>query len=96
MIVGSAGVLVIFLIGYLFGSRPKPNVSTVRPTAQNEAVRRISDPTEELWLRKLLEITRGNKGAVERGVMATRRRHPRASRAEAMEMLYHDYLRDRS
>lgn len=49
-----------------------------------------------MWEQRLMSMTLGNRGAIERGVTAKRRQHPRASRAELLEMVYEDYLRDRS
>lgn len=50
---------------------------------------------EQVWQRRLLLLTRGDAGAIERGVTARRRKFPRATRAELLEMLHDDYLRDR-
>lgn len=65
--------------------------STFRPPA-----RRVMKPEEEVWFRRLMSLTLGNRGAIERGVTAKRRKFPRASRAELLEMVHDEYLRDRS
>lgn len=65
--------------------------STFRPPA-----RRMMKTEEEVWLRKLMTVTLGNRGAIERGVTAKRRKFPRATRAELLEMVHDEYLRDRS
>ncbi|MBZ9714192.1 hypothetical protein [Deinococcus multiflagellatus] len=51
---------------------------------------------EAVWERKLLSMTLGNRGAIERGLTAKRRQHPGASRAELLRRLHDDYVRDRS
>jgi len=58
--------------------------------------RRVTKTGEDIWLRKLMTLTLGNWGAIERGVTAKRRRFPRATRAELLEMVHDEYLRDRS
>ncbi|GGK98719.1 hypothetical protein [Deinococcus radiotolerans] len=45
---------------------------------------------------ELLRLTRGNRGAIERGVTAQRRQHPQASRAELLRRVRDEYVRDRS
>lgn len=45
---------------------------------------------------ELLRLTRGNRGAIERGVTAQRRRHPDASRADLLRRVRDEYLRDRT
>ena len=93
MIVAGIGVLIM----YLFGSRPKP-VAAPRPVLQPQSrPNRLMPSGDEATLtRKLMTITRGNKGATERSVTARKRKHLRASRVELLELLYHDDLRDRS
>ncbi|MBB6017314.1 hypothetical protein ACFP9V_06795 [Deinococcus radiopugnans] len=39
-------------------------------------------------------MTRNNRGAIERGVTAKRRNFPHASRAELLERVHTDYMRD--
>lgn len=58
--------------------------------------RRMMKTEEEVWLGKLMTLTLGNRGAIERGVTAKRRKFPRATRAELLEMVHDEYLRDRS
>ncbi|WP_119675238.1 hypothetical protein [Deinococcus sp. RM] len=58
---------------------------------------RDSGPRAERALEEeLLRLTRGNRGAIERGVTAQRRRDPQASRAELLRRVRDEYLRDRS
>ncbi|GGN39522.1 hypothetical protein [Deinococcus daejeonensis] len=58
---------------------------------------RGSGPRAERALEEeLLRLTRGNRGAIERGVTAQRRRHPDASRADLLRRVRDEYLRDRS
>lgn len=45
-------------------------------------------------MQKLLTVTRNNRGAIERGVTAKRRKFPQASRAELLERVHTDYMRD--
>ncbi|MPY67101.1 hypothetical protein F8S09_10420 [Deinococcus sp. SDU3-2] len=56
--------------------------------------RRMMKTDEEVWLRRLLTLTRGNRGAIERAVTAKRRKFPRATRAELLEMIHDEYRRD--
>ena len=51
---------------------------------------------ERYWEQKVLDQTRGNRGAMERAVTARRRKHPRASRAALLEMVHDEYVRDRN
>lgn len=58
---------------------------------------RGSGPRAERALEEeLLRLTRGNRGAIERGVTAQRRRHPDASRADLLRRVRDEYLRDRT
>lgn len=50
---------------------------------------------EAQWEERVLLLTRGNRGAMERAVTAKRKRFPNATRAELLKMVYEDYLRDR-
>lgn len=56
---------------------------------------RSGQAAERHWMTKLMDITRGNTGAIERSVTAKRRRFPQATRAELLERVYDDYRRDR-
>ncbi|MEW6420134.1 MAG: hypothetical protein AB1511_00200 [Deinococcota bacterium] len=51
---------------------------------------------ERDWEEKILRQTRGNRGALERALTARRRKYPHASRAELLEMIHDEYVRDRS
>ena len=67
-------------------STPEPRIPVKPIPTQGE---------EQLWREKLLTITRGNVGAIERGVAAKRQRFPQLSDAELLKLLYEEYLRDR-
>ncbi|KEF34052.1 hypothetical protein RDMS_09330 [Deinococcus sp. RL] len=56
--------------------------------------RRMVKTGEDVWLRRLMTVTRGDRGAIERAVTAKRRKFPRAPRAELLEMVYDEYRRD--
>ncbi|MDL2343305.1 hypothetical protein QOL99_03975 [Deinococcus sp. MIMF12] len=65
-----------------------------RPGGFRPPPRRTMKTDEEVWLRRLMTLTRGNRGAVERAVTAKRRTFPRATRAELLEMIHDEYRRD--
>lgn len=67
-------------------STPEPRIPVKPIPTQGE---------EQLWREKLLTITRGNVGAIERGVAAKRQRFPQLPEAELLKLLYEEYLRDR-
>lgn len=79
--------LVLLWVGALFSTRGRASVGRKR--------RRLGQGAEEFWMEQLLLITRGNRGAIERGVAARRARHPDAPRAELLRMLHDEYIRDR-
>lgn len=82
-------MLALGLVVFLLLSRPK----STSPKVQQRA---LGNGQEKVLEQKLLSMTLGNRGAIERGVTAKRRQHPRASRAELLEMVYDDYVKDRS
>lgn len=47
-----------------------------------------------LLTRRLMTVTRGNRGATKRAVTAKRRQFPRATRAELLEMVDDESRRD--
>ena len=101
--VTTVSLLTGLIIGYILGRNSLhtgKTASTVALTTRHPPVpdRRSSAnrPREAVLMEKLMTITRGNQGAIERGVTAKRRAHPRANRAELLDLLYHEYLKDRS
>lgn len=50
---------------------------------------------EAHWEERVLALTRGNRGAMERAVTARRKKFPLASRTELLKMVHDEYLRDR-
>lgn len=84
-------VLALGLVVFLLLSRPEGKSTS--PKVQQRA---LGNGQEKVLEQKLLSMTLGNRGAIERGVTAKRRQHPRASRAELLEMVYDDYVKDRS
>lgn len=50
---------------------------------------------EAQWEDRVLRLTRGNRGAMERAVTARRRRFPQATRLELLKMVHDEYVRDR-
>ena len=79
--------LVLLWAGVLFTTRGRAGAGGKR--------RKLGQSAEAFWMERLLRLTRGNRDAIERGVSARRAKFPQASRAELLELLYHDYLRDR-
>lgn len=65
-------------------------LSRRRPVAQRQA------QSLEHLERRVLSQTLGNRGAMERAVLVKSRQHPRASRAQLLEMVSEDYARDHS
>ncbi|MDV6375841.1 hypothetical protein [Deinococcus arenicola] len=82
-------LLVVFWLVLLLVSRGRVG----RVSGPSARPRSASD--EDLWLQKLLTLTLNNRGAIERGVTAKRRNFPSASRAELLERVHTDYMRDR-
>lgn len=79
-------VLALALIAGLLATRPGG-------TSKSSSAGRGA---EVHWERKILSQTLGNRGAMERAVTAKRRKYPRASRAELLEMIHEEYVRDRN
>ncbi|GHF32835.1 hypothetical protein HNQ07_000349 [Deinococcus metalli] len=50
---------------------------------------------ERQWEERILLMTRGNRGALERAVTARRRRFPGATRLELLKMVHDEYVKDR-
>ncbi|WP_295818479.1 hypothetical protein [uncultured Deinococcus sp.] len=50
---------------------------------------------EARWEERILLMTRGNRGALERAVTARRRRHPEKSRLELLKLVHDEYVKDR-
>ena len=94
----AAGVIALALLWLVVLLLTRPRT---RPPAPRSAPRfqppprRMEKTDEDLWTRKLMGMTLGHAGAIERGVTAKRRKFPRATRAELLEMVHSDYLRDR-
>ncbi|GBF05154.1 hypothetical protein DAERI_030320 [Deinococcus aerius] len=78
-------VLALALLALLLATRPGTSKG---PPAGRSA--------ERYWEEKILRQTRGNRGALERALTARRRRYPHASRAELLEMIHDEYVRDRA
>ncbi|MFC4638538.1 hypothetical protein [Deinococcus hohokamensis] len=61
------------------------------------AVLRLFGGRQEAQLeQKILRLTRNNRGAMERAATAKRQKHPVASRAQLLQMVHDDYVRDYS
>lgn len=78
-------VLALALLALLVATRP--GTSKGPPGSRN---------AERYWEEKILRQTRGNRGALERALTARRRKYPQASRAELLEMVHDEYVRDRA
>lgn len=50
---------------------------------------------EAKWEEKILLMTRGNRGALERAVTARRRKFPNATRLELLKLVHDEYVKDR-
>ncbi|WP_309569758.1 hypothetical protein [Deinococcus sp.] len=50
---------------------------------------------ERHWEERILLMTRGNRGALERAVTARRRKFPQATRLELLKLVYDEYVKDR-
>ncbi|PNY80140.1 hypothetical protein [Deinococcus koreensis] len=50
---------------------------------------------EAQWEERVLRLTRGNRGALERAMTARRTRFPQATRLELLKMVHDEYVRDR-
>ncbi|WP_425430317.1 hypothetical protein [Deinococcus planocerae] len=79
-------VVALALLAVLLATRPR-RVPKSSPAGKN---------AELHWERKILSQTLGNRGAMERAVTAKRRNYPRASRADLLEMVHDEYVRDRN
>ncbi len=79
-------VLALALLAVLLKTRPG-DAAKAPPASKN---------AERYWEQKVLSQTLGNRGAMERAVTARRRKYPHASRAELLEMIHDEYLRDRN
>ncbi|MFC5849750.1 hypothetical protein [Deinococcus petrolearius] len=91
---GVTALALLWLVTLLLTSpRTRPPAPRPTPRFQSPSQRTVK-AGEEQWTRTLLAMTRGNVGAIERGVNAKRRKFLRATRAELLEML-HDDVRDR-
>ena len=68
----------------------------VQATFDRQAGRVASVPTGKaaMWERKVLSQLRGDRAAMERLVAGQAKRFPRAGRAELLERVYDDYVRD--
>lgn len=89
-------LLALFWTGILLLTRPRGKAQRSSAPGFRPPPRKMFKTEEDVWLRKLMNITRGNRGAIERGVTAKRRKFPRATRAELLEMVYDEYVRERS
>ncbi len=78
-------MLALLLLAVLLATRPG---AVKGPPAGRNA--------ERYWEERILRQTRGNRGALERAVTARRRKYPHASRAELLQMVHEEYVRDRS
>lgn len=85
-------LLVVFWLVLLLVSRGRVGG---KGQASRGSARPLAASDEDLWLQKLLAVTLNNRGAIERGVTAKRRSFPHASRAELLERVHTDYMRDR-
>lgn len=47
------------------------------------------------WEDKILLLTRGNRGAMERSVAARQKKFPEATRLELLKLVHDDYVKDR-
>lgn len=87
--------LTLFWAGLLLWTQPR-RTKLPRTPARHIPVRPSGNSGEEqLWRGKLLSVTRGNVGAIERGLAAKRRRFPHLPESELLHLLYEEYLRDR-
>lgn len=50
---------------------------------------------EARWEERILLLTRGNRGAMERAVTARRRKFPNATRLELLKLVHDEYVKDR-
>ena len=57
--------------------------------------RPLSGVQERQWEERILRLTRGNRGALERAVTARRRRFPQASRLDLLKLIHDEYVKDR-
>ena len=87
-------LLALFWAVLLLLSRGKVGQSVAGRRGSPRSEGLPSPSQEEFWLQKLLTVTRNNRGAIERGVTAKRRNFPHASRAELLERVHTDYMRD--
>lgn len=68
----------------------------VQATFDRQAGRPVTVTTgkDVVWERKVLSQLRGDRAAMERLVAGQAKRFPRAGRAELLERVYDDYVRD--
>ncbi|GGI71932.1 hypothetical protein [Deinococcus wulumuqiensis] len=105
LIVGLSALLLLVML--LTRTREKPSRSrntpkvrwldpAVQATFDRQAGRAVTVPKgkDAMWERKVLSQLRGDRAAMERLVAGQAKRFPRAGRAELLERVYDDYVRD--
>ena len=91
----ATGLVLLALLWAVVLLLTRPRAQAAPPGRPAPLPRLPVQADEDLWTRKLMAMTLGSAGAIERGVTAKRRRFPRASRAELLKMVHDDDLRDR-
>lgn len=83
-------LICIAVLAVLFFLKPRP----VRGTSPR--ARPALAPGERDWETRVLAQMMGDRARLERTVQSRRAKHPAASRAELLEIIHQEYVRDRS
>ena len=83
-------LICIGVLAVLFFLKPRPARGT-SPRAQPALL-----SGEREWETRVLAQMMGDRARLERTVQSRRAKYPAASRAELLEVIYYEYVRDRS